>query len=806
MTDDLRFAVRRLLGRPGYTALLIAIVAVGIGAATTVFSVVDQLLLRPVPFAYADRLVDVWDTSRATRGGGNSLTPEKIAGWQAQPALFERFEAAMPLQFDVTGDGEPERISGFAVSTGLFAMLGVEPRLGRGFMSGDGRPGGQRTVIIAEDVWRRRFAAQPDALGRILTLNDQDYTIVGVMPRRFRLMNERETVWIPVDIEASRGDASLRSFYGVARLARGVPLADAQRIADALADRMQKAAPLARTWDLHVQKKLVATVDQTTRTALFVILGAVSFVLFITCANVANLFLSHAPARLREMAIRSALGSGRARLIRGVLTETVLLAGAGGALGVVLANWGVSAVMRAAPAGLGVRMTSPVEVDGRVVAVATAMTLLTGLAIGLLPALRGSAASVEATLRASSSAARSAYGLTPSALVVCEVAFSLILLIGAALMARTMTKLAAIEPGFDPAGLVTIHVDLPTDRYPGAASRAAFFDALFERLGGVAGVSDAAVASGMPPTQGGFSWGELQGEGREASPRDVLIPFNTVSPTFFRTLRIPLIAGRSFEPGDPQGVAVVSAGLATRLWPDGTAVGRRFRLGSTWRTVVGVAGNVETRSPDDARTDLQFYEPWAVGPSTGPVPTAPRRRSYAWRMLIVRAQDPARALPEIKRQIAAVDPRQPIEKVVLASDLYAEAFARQRFVLTLMSAFAAIALALTAAGIFGVLSQVVVRRTREIGIRMALGARPADVLRQVLSNGLALACVGAAFGVAGAFALTRVLRTLLFGVTATDPLSFAGVTAFLLCVAAAACWIPARSATRIQPADALRVD
>jgi predicted permease len=386
------------------------------------------------------------------------------------------------------------------------------------------------------------------------------------------------------------------------------------------------------------------------------------------------------------------------------------------------------------------------------------------------------------------------------------VAFSLILLIGAALMARTMTKLAAIEPGFDPAGLLTIHVDLPIDRYPGAASRAAFFDALFERLGGVAGVSDAAVASGMPPTQGGFSWGELQGEGREASPRDVLIPFNTVSPTFFRTLRIPLIAGRSFEPGDPQGVAVVSAGLAARLWPDGTAVGRRFRLGSTWRTVVGVAGNVETRSPDDARTDLQFYEPWAIGPSTGPVPTAPRRRSYAWRMLIVRAQDPARALPEIKRQIAAVDPRQPIEKVVLASDLYAEAFARQRFVLTLMSAFAAIALALTAAGIFGVLSQVVVRRTREIGIRMALGARPADVLRQVLSNGLALACVGAALGVAGAFALTRVLRTLLFGVTATDPLSFAGVTAFLLCVAAAACWIPARSATRIQPADALRVD
>ena len=310
---EITLAIRRLLSRPWYTAILVAIVGVGIGAATTVFSVVDQLLLRPPPFAYADRLVDVLDTNRTGGGGGNNLTPEKIAGWQAQPALFERFEVYAPAQFDVTGEAEPERIDGLNVSLGLFSMLGVEPRLGRGFTTGDGRPGGERVAIVSDDLWRRRYGAQPDALGRVLTLNDRDYTIVGVMPRGFHLLGDKEAVWLPIDVHASVGDPTLASFYGLGRLAPGVRLPAAQQMADALADRMQAAAPLARSWDLSLARKNVAYVDPATKTALFVLLGAVSFVLFITCANVASLFLALAPLRLREMAIRSALGSGRAR-------------------------------------------------------------------------------------------------------------------------------------------------------------------------------------------------------------------------------------------------------------------------------------------------------------------------------------------------------------------------------------------------------------------------------------------------------------------------------------------------------------
>jgi predicted permease len=553
----------------------------------------------------------------------------------------------------------------------------------------------------------------------------------------------------------------------------------------------------------------VASVDATTRTALFVLLGAVSFVLFITCANVANLFLSHAPLRLREMAICAALGSGRARLIRGVLAESLLLAAAGGALGVILANWGVAAMLSAAPAGLAFRTTSTVEVDGRILAVAVALTLVTGLVIGLLPALRGSKPNIESTLRASSSAARSSFGRVPSALVVVEVAFSVVLLVGAALMARTLTNLQAIDPGFEPSGLIALHVDLPSDRYASPESRAAFFDAVFDRLKTAPGVLEATMATGLPPSQGGFSWGELEGEGSTVAPAQATVPFDTVSPDYFRALRIPLVGGRTFAAGDPADTVIVSRGFAERLWPGSNAVGRRFRLGSTspWRTIVGVVGNVETRAAGRDRTVLQMYYPFVTRSAPGAAPPpVPTRRAYAWRLLIVRAQDPVATLPEIKRAIWAVDAKQPVERVALVADTYAEAFGRQRFVLLLMSIFSFIAVALTAAGIFGVLSQIVLRRTREIGIRMALGARPSDVLGQILSRGLALALAGAVIGLAAAVGLSRVLDALLFGVSPTDSLSFAAVGAFLVAVALLSCWFPARAATRIEPATALRVD
>ena len=809
----IRLALRRLRVRPAYTALIVITLALGIGAATAVFSVVDQTVLRPAPFAQAHRLVDVLHISRATGSGGSSLTPQKIVGWRAQAALFEAFEAYTFQQMDVTGEVEPERLAGLSVSLGLLPMLGVQPRLGRGFQQGDGAPGSERVALISEALWQRRFGGEADVLGRRITLNDEPYTIIGVMPRRFRLLDEKESFWLPVDLEARVTEAGLGGFYGLARLAPGVSHPDAQRLADDIADRLQVEAPLPMTWGLGLREKRIARVDDTTRTALLVLLGAVGFVLLITCANVANLFLSQAPARQREMAIRSALGAGRARLVRTVLTESVLLAIVGGGLGILLARWGVDAILAAAPERMVSLSTTPIEVDGRVLAVAALLTVATGFIFGLVPALRGSRPNLETTLRGGNPRGRASDGRVPGSLVVLEVAFAVILLVGAALMMRTLANLNAIDAGFDAEGLVTMHVALPSDRYPTPASRIAFFDTVQERLRGLPGISGTAVSQGTPPSIGSISFGKPEIEGRgQRDAKTVIIPNGNVSPSYFRTLGIPMLAGRGFGALESQNAVIVSQAFADTYWPDGNAVGGRFRMASSWPwlEVIGVVGNVQAGAGRDERTTLQFYYAWVPPPTPAaaatPAAQGPSRRNYDYRQLIVKAADPAAAIPLIKQQIWSVDRSQPVERVALVADTYAEMFAKQRFVLQLMGAFAVIALVLTAAGIFGVLSQAVAQRTREIGIRVALGARPADVMQLVVSRGMLLTGIGVVIGIAGALSLVRTVRALLYGVSSTDPVSFAAVVVLLLTVALLACWLPTRTAMRVQPAVALRVE
>ncbi len=699
------------------------------------------------------------------------------------------------------------------MSVGLFDMLGVQPRLGRGFSSGDGRPGSARVAIISEGLWRRRYAASADALGQEVRLNDEPYTIVGVMPP-FRLISVNEAVWIPIDVEAAGSDPAGGSFYGLGRLAPGVSLDTARRLAAPIAAGMQTTTPLPRGWHLHLREKTVASVNAAARTIMFVLLGAVVFVLLVACANVANLFLSQASMRQREMAIRSALGASRRRLMVEVLVESLLLATTGGVLGVVLATWGVRAIAAAVPPNLVSRNTVDISVDGRVLAVAAIATFLSGLLFGLLPALRGSRPNLETTLRGAGDArtGHAAFGRTPAMLVIAEVAFSLILLVGAALMMRTMARLEAIEPGFEPHNLLAFHLDLPSDRYPNQAARSRFFDELRQRVEALPGVSDMTVTYGVPPSMGGFTGGKGEAEGRP-SPDDQsrIIPINTISPNFFATLRIPLVSGRTFDDRAGDDEIIVSQGLANRYWPGESAVGRRFRIGrdGKWRTVIGVAGTVEARAAGETRTDLQIYQPWIQTPPSAtaatPAPAA-ARRTYAFRLVVVRAENPLAMLPEIKAHVWAIDRHQPIDRIALVEDLYAEAFARQRFVLMLMGVFATIALALAAAGIFAVLSQLVVQRTREIGIRVALGARPAERLWLVVARGMGLAAVGALIGVAGAVALSRVLSTLLFEISPHDPVSFAGVVLALEAVAFVACWLPTRRAMRIDPAVSLRAN
>ena len=813
MFAAISLAIRRWRFRPLHAASIILILGVGIGAATAVFSVVDQTVLRRPPFAHADRLMEGMGYHRPGGGGGNILTPQAILGWQAQRALFEAFEGFAPRQLDVTSEqGEPERVVALQVSTGLFRMLGVQPVLGRDFIEGDGRPGGERTVIISDRIWRRHFAQRPDVIGAALSLNEEKHTVVGVMPRRFRLMGDSDLVWLPVDVQAHAGNAAMRSFYGLGRLATSVRRGTEQQLADTIADRLQAESPLPMTWGLRVQPKKVAYVYDTTRTALFVLLGAVGFVLLITCANTAHLFLSQVAARQREIAVRTALGAERRRLIADVLVESVLLAVCGGAFGLLMAIWMLDGITAALPPNLVFSSTTPIEIDPRILGVSGLLTLVTGLAFGAIPAIRGSRPDVTVTLKTGSTAGSTAtsHRRLSAALVASEVAFSLILLVGSALMIRTLTNLHAISPGFAPDGVVAVTVSLPSDKYPDGASRTAFVRTLQDKLRAIPGVSETAVAQGVPPDSGGIHFGTPEAEGSPlpgANAAEARIPFENVSADYFRTLRIPLVAGRTFTEADSAESTIISKALADRYWPAGDAIGRRFRPhgSASWTTIVGVAGNVEGRGFED-RTLLRMYYPWDSRPATTPPSPGPRPRTYATRVILARAVDPDALLPAIRPAVWSMDKNQPVERIALARDLYAEAFARQRFVLQLMIAFGALAALLTAAGLFAVLSQLVARRTREIGLRVALGARSADVLRLVISRGVGLTFAGTIVGLGVAAALTRFLRALLFGVEPIDPLSLTAAALAMFAIALLACWLPARRAARIDPAMALRIE
>jgi predicted permease len=791
---------------------MLGTLALAIGVTTAVFTVVDETLLRPAPFAFADRLVDVLDTNRATGSGGSSLTPEKIAGWQTSP-IFERFEGYSPRQFDIVGDGAPERTFGLLVTTGLFPMLGVQPVLGRGFASDEGRPGSPRVAIISAGLWNRRFGGSADVLGRTLVLNDVRHTIVGVMPRRFCLLGGAagtDAVWLPVDF-TQPGSEAKPQFYGLGRLASGIALDSAQDRANVLADQYQTARPLDRTWGLSIRPKGVAFVGSNTRTVLLLLLGAVGFVLLIACANVANLILSHAAAREREMAIRSALGANRARLIRAVLVESVIVALIGGALGVVIAGWGVSAALAMAPIDLATRATTTIEIDGRILAAAFLLTMAAGILVGVVPALRGSRPRLEQTLRASGqnlSARRpfSPYSMS-GALVVIEVSLALVLLVGAALLMRTFANLHAIDPGFDMHGLVTIRVVLPLTRYPTEPARVAFANDVTRRLAGLPGVSDATIASDVPPPGVGWFSVGLEAENGAAADANAEVAGNAVAPNFFRALRIPLKSGRTFSAQDSTDAIVVSQSVEDRFWPGASAVGRRIRLGSNqpWATVVGVVGDVEMWM-GDTRLSRQMYTalnpPRASSASTS-IPRPSLFRSFTVTMRTTQIKATASA---VKTQIWQVDPNLPLDSPTIIDDQWDNVFGRQRFALQLMGAFALVALTLAAAGVFAVLSQLVSQRTREIGVRVALGASPRDVFQLIVSRGLLLTLAGLACGLGGALGLSRVLRSVLFEVSPYDPVSFASGALLLIGVALLACWLPTRRAMAVEPAIALRVD
>jgi putative ABC transport system permease protein len=801
--QDVHFAVRLLQRNPGFALTATLTIALGIGANTTVFTIVDHVLFRPPPYLAGDRLVQVSGLNKPGGSGGNNLNAHRILGWQAQD-VFERLEGFGPQQFDLSGGGTPERVSGYTVTTGLFSMLGVSPQIGRAFGPEDGRPGDERVVILGHNLWARRFGASPDAIGTLLRLNDEPHRIVGVMPPHF--LNRDDGVLVPFELASHDGDNAVSNFIGLGRLPEGRTAEAAQARADALAAGLNDLDPQPRSWYLGVRPWKVVFLSDLAHDALLMVLGSVGFVLLIACANVANLLLSRAIVREREMAVRAALGASRGRLIRQGLTECSVVVIVGSALGVALAWAGVRGLVAALPAATFIDIGGvDLRVDGRVLAFAAGATALTAAACGLVPALKASSPNPDTGLRAATSGAGRYTGRMSGLLVIIEVAFSIVLLVGAALLIRTFARLTAIEPGFDPNGVVTANIDLPTDRYPTPAARDAFFGKLDGALLRTPGVFSTATANGVLPDETAIAFGTIENDGplvRRIEP-DPYVGSLTVGGAFFETLKIPILEGRGFTSIDGSDVVIVNQTLASRLWPPGAAVGRRMRVGDgPWWTVVGVAGDVEMRMfASNDRLTLQKYHPFVARATPAPLPQG--RRTFVYRRIFVRAADAAAAARTLEQAVWAIDPALPVQRTELLRERWNKTFAPQLLVVSVMMLFSLVAVALAAAGLFAVISHGVARRTREIGIRVALGATGPEIFRLVLSRGLTLAAFGVVIGLAGAAAVSRTLTTLLYQVDPYDAASFLGVSGGLLAVAAAACWLPARRAMAVSPATAL---
>lgn len=797
---DLRTGARRLAGQPLATLLTILTLALAIGVAAAVFSIVDQLILRPPPFQHADRLVDVFSQTEPNQFGGGALTPEKVLGWQQEPALFERLEGSMGAFLDLTESAEPERLVARVVSVGLMDMLGIRMHIGRPFADGDGRPGSEKVAILSHPFWVSRFGGSPTALGSRIVLNDELYTVVGVLRPKTMLWNADESIWLPFDLKASGPDASAYRFWTVGRLNAAVDADSAPGVAAAIAAELAKTSPIRDTWHLGISPKQSAQLADSIQRTLLVLLGAVTLLLLIACANVTSFALGQALRRERELQLRAAIGASRWRLLRESLVETLLLAIAAGLAATVIAQVALAVLLTAVPDGYVFMVTRALEIDVRVLAVMTVVTLTAGLLAGLLPGIRSSRVDLSSALRDGTRG--SASGLSFGGLVVVEVALAMVLLVGAVLLARTLVTYHRIEPGFDVDKLMTTRVALPSHRYPTEQSRRDFFAALDAALRRQPGIEASAYAWGLPPAAG-YGSSVLQAEGREPSPGELEYFANSVSAAYFETTGTRILEGRAFTSSDTNDHVILSEALARLLWSNEPAVGKRMRETSEgrWLTVVGVAGNIESQWEPGQRPDLQVYSPLAIDV---PAPIARAGRAYVTRMLIVRASQPALVPAAVREQARRLDPLQPVGRFTSGTEIYAEPFAQQRFLLTVMGAFAGTALALAALGIYGVLSQAVTRRRREIGIRVALGAGHARVIRMLVGRGLALAALGVAAGTAASIAGVKALESLLFGVSPFDVPSFASVIVLLLLVALVACWWPTRRALAVEPAEVLR--
>lgn len=817
--QDLRYGWRALVKSPGFTAVAILTLALGIGANSSIFSLINAVLLRPLPFDEPERLVMVWERRASSNDSNLPISVHEFVAWREQGRSFEKIAIFTGDGFTLTGAGDPATLNAVRASSDFFSVLGVEPILGRTFAAGEDQTGSEPVVVVNSSLWKRRFGADPDIVGKTIVLSDQKYSVIGVMERKCvgAWLNSDPDVWIPLDLPREAQRVGKHGNNVIARLKPDVTLEQAQADLAQVASRLEQQYPDNNVGHSVKIDSLHEDIVGGVRPALVVLFGAVGFVLLIACANVANLLLTRAAARQKEIAIRTALGAGRFRLVRQMLIESCLLAAMGGGIGVLLALWIIELLPKIK--AVNIPRIEQVGIDGRVLAVTLGLSLLTGVITGLIPALRTSNLNLSQSLndgaRTSAGPGRRRIG---SMLVVLEVALALVLLAGGGLMLKSFVRLVNVDPGFETRNVLRLDLSLPGPRYAKPQQQTKFYGELMERLKALPGVETVGATS-QTPLSPGDNWGPVAIDGRPAPApgQEPYAAMRSVSSDYFRTMRIPLRKGRYFTETDarialpvmrwfdqqpypqhyndpqPAPAIIINETMARKFFADEDPMGQRIRIiSSPWLTIVGIVGDVRHTglstqpNPEMYLSDLQ--EP-----------------SDSMAVMVKTAGDPLNLAAAVREQVMALDRDQPVA-ITTMDDIFSASVGGQRFNMLLLSIFGALALILAVVGVFGVINYSVAHRTREIGLRIALGARRTDILQLVIGQGLVLALLGVGIGLGGAFALTRLISGLLFGVSPTDPLTFVVVSLLLTGVALLATYIPARRAMNVDPMVALRCE
>jgi putative ABC transport system permease protein len=795
--QDVRYAVRMLFRNRGFTAVAVLALALGIGANTAIFSVVNGVLLRPLPFKDSDRLVVVFE--KTGNGSRDYISQPNLQDYRERNHVFESLTTFIGQSVNLTGTEKPDRVRGGFVTSDFFRMLDTAAAQGRTILPAEDSQGGERVVVLNHDFWQKRFGGDPSVLGKNLTLNGESYAVVGIMPRSFRFPLDEIEVWIPAHYWPNYSTLR-KDHYSLVfgKLKEGVTIPAAQTEMAGIASQLAQSFPEENQGRGLEIIGLKAMLVEDVRPMLFVLLGAVGFILLIACANIANLLLARGTARWKEVAVRAALGASRTRLIRQFLTETVLLSVMGGVLGLILAVWGVDLLMSISPGELP--GGQPPGFDLQVLGFTLLVSVLTGFLFGVMPALQLSKPDLYSVLKEGRGAGEGAgRGRLRALFIISQVSLSVVLLVGAGLLINSFYRLLRTDPGFAPENLLTMEYRLPKNKYAKGEEQWEFHRRVVERVREVPGVQSAAVVGGLPFSGNGgstiFTLPDRPLPPRGKEPRALL---NRAGDGYFETIGIPLLRGRFFteqDKPDAPVVVLINQAMAQTYWPGQDPIGKQVQIPEEKITasIIGVVGDAKQFELGE-RQRPQIYSYYSQSPNI-------------FATLVVRTNvEPMSLADTVRAAVWAVDKDQPVWKIRTVESLLERNVAPRRFVMTLMAVFAGLALLLTAVGLYGVISYSVSQRTQEIGVRMALGAQARDVLALIIKQGMKLTLVGVAIGVAASFALTRVMASLLYNVSATDPLTFISAALVLACVAFLACYIPARRATKVDPMIALRYE